>query len=52
VAATIPILIVLAVASQSVLRVFGTSAAGGSTALRILLIGQVVNVAVGAAGSS
>jgi O-antigen/teichoic acid export membrane protein len=50
VAATIPILIVLAVASQSVLRVFGGTAAGGSTALRILLIGQVVNVAVGAAG--
>jgi O-antigen/teichoic acid export membrane protein len=50
VAATIPILILLAVASQSVLRVFGGTAAGGSTALRILLIGQVVNVAVGAAG--
>jgi O-antigen/teichoic acid export membrane protein len=50
VAATIPILIVLAVASQSVLRVFGGTAAGGSSALRILLIGQVVNVAVGAAG--
>jgi O-antigen/teichoic acid export membrane protein len=50
VAATIPILIVLAVASQSVLHVFGGTAAGGSTALRILLIGQMVNVAVGAAG--
>src|SRR4029077_5089690 len=50
VAATIPILILLAVASQSILRVFGGTAAGGSSALRILLIGQVVNVAVGAAG--
>lgn len=50
VAATIPILITLAVASESVLQVFGRTAAGGSTALRILLIGQVVNVAVGAAG--
>src|SRR5262249_43708313 len=50
VAATIPILVVLAVASQAVLEVFGAKATGGSTALRILLIGPVVNVAGGAAG--
>jgi len=50
VAGTIPILLVLAVAPVPVLHVFGAGAAGGATALRIMLLGQTVNVAVGAAG--
>ena len=50
VAGTIPILLVLAVAPVPVLRVFGAPAAAGAEALRIMLLGQTVNVAVGAAG--
>jgi len=50
VAGTIPILVLLAVAPEPVLRIFGGTATGGTGALRILLIGQAVNVGVGAAG--
>ena len=50
VAGTIPILLVLAVAPVSALHVFGRTASGGAEALRIMLLGQTVNVAVGAAG--
>ena len=47
---TIPLLLVLLVVPGLVLQVFGTEFAEGSTALRILLIGQFVNVAVGSVG--
>ncbi len=52
VAGTIPVLLVMMVVPGPLLRIFGgeTFAAGGTTALRILLIGQAVNVSVGAAG--
>jgi O-antigen/teichoic acid export membrane protein len=49
-AGTIPLLLLFAIAPVPVLRVFGTHYASGSTWLRVLLIGQTVNVSVGAAG--
>lgn len=48
VAATLPILIILFVAADDVLRVFGSGLQVGSTPLRIMLAGQAVNVATGA----
>jgi O-antigen/teichoic acid export membrane protein len=50
VAGTIPLLLMFLITPQSVLRVFGSRFDPGTTALRILLIGQVVNVAVGSVG--
>lgn len=50
VAGTIPILLVMAIAPGPLLALFGSAFTGGSTALRILIVGQTVNVAVGAAG--
>lgn len=50
VAGTVPLLLLLAVAPGPALRVFGGGFVDGSTALRILLIGQAVNVAVGSVG--
>jgi len=51
VAGTIPVLLLLLIVPQSILRVFGGSEfASGSGALRILVIGQAINVSVGAAG--
>jgi stage V sporulation protein B len=50
VAGTIPLLLVLMIASGPVLRIFGGQFAGGTAALRILLIGQCINVAVGSVG--
>ncbi|TMK85786.1 MAG: hypothetical protein E6G44_06005 [Actinobacteria bacterium] len=50
VAGTIPLLLLLAVAPGPVLKVFGAQFQSGTTALRILLIGQTVNVAVGSVG--
>lgn len=50
VAGSFPILLVLMVLPGPVLRVFGGSFATGTTALRILLIGQAVNVATGSVG--
>jgi O-antigen/teichoic acid export membrane protein len=50
VAATLPALLLLAVAPEAALRVFGAEFAGGSTALLILLAGQFVNIATGSAG--
>jgi O-antigen/teichoic acid export membrane protein len=47
---TIPLLILLAVAPGPALRLFGSSFTTGSTPLRILLIGQFVNVATGSVG--
>ncbi|MFM7718882.1 MAG: polysaccharide biosynthesis C-terminal domain-containing protein [Actinomycetota bacterium] len=51
VAGTIPVLLLMLVVPGPLLRVFGGSEfAGGADALRILLVGQAVNVGVGAAG--
>lgn len=51
VAGTIPVLLVMLVAPEPLLRIFGgREFTGGVDALRILLVGQTVNVAVGAAG--
>jgi len=49
-AATIPAFLLLVVAPQSALRIFGSEFAGGGTALLILLAGQFVNVATGSVG--
>ena len=51
VAGTIPVLALMVVAPEPLLRIFGGEAfAGGADALRVLLVGQTVNVGVGAAG--
>jgi O-antigen/teichoic acid export membrane protein len=50
VAGTLPILLLLVILPGPVLLVFGGSFASGTTALRILLIGQAVNVATGSVG--
>ena len=47
---TIPLLLLFMIAPAAVLKVFGGSYGQGSSWLRILLIGQCVNVSVGAAG--
>jgi O-antigen/teichoic acid export membrane protein len=47
---TIPLLLLFMVAPTAVLHVFGASYSSGSVWLRILLVGQAVNVSVGAAG--
>ncbi len=47
---TIPLLLLFMIAPSSVLKVFGGSFDSGSAWLRVLLIGQIVNVSVGAAG--
>ena len=49
-AATLPLFIVLAVAPQTVLRLFGDGFGSGRTALLILMLGQLVNVATGSVG--
>jgi O-antigen/teichoic acid export membrane protein len=48
--ATMPVFLVLAVAPNSVLRIFGAEFAGGETALLILILGQFINVATGSVG--
>ncbi len=48
--ATIPVLLVLAVAPEHVLRVFGPEFATGASALRILIVGMIVPVMVGTVG--
>ena len=51
VAGTIPILLLMLLAPASILRLFGgENFTAGTTALRILVIGQAINVSVGAAG--
>ncbi len=51
VAGTIPILMLILVVPGLILQMFGGAEfASGSTALRILLVGQAVNVSVGASG--
>lgn len=49
-AATLPGFVLLAVAPEPVLRLFGGDFAPGQTALLILLAGQLVNVATGSVG--
>jgi O-antigen/teichoic acid export membrane protein len=49
-AATLPIFIVLAVAPETVLRLFGDGFESGRTALLILMAGQLINVATGSVG--
>jgi O-antigen/teichoic acid export membrane protein len=49
-AGTIPLLLLFLVAPADVLKVFGGSYQAGTAWLRVLLIGQIVNVSVGAAG--
>ena len=48
--ATMPIMLVLAIAPGTVLEIFGAEFAGGETALRILIVGQFINVATGSVG--
>jgi O-antigen/teichoic acid export membrane protein len=48
--ATLPLLIVLFVAADDVLHAFSTRFDVGETALRILLLGQLANVATGSVG--
>jgi O-antigen/teichoic acid export membrane protein len=50
IAGTVPLLLLFAIAPGPVLRVFGGEYGAGTAWLRILLIGQIVNVSVGAAG--
>jgi O-antigen/teichoic acid export membrane protein len=49
-AATLPLFILLAVTPGSALRLFGGDFDAGATALTILLLGQLVNVATGTVG--
>ncbi len=49
-AATIPVLLVLAVLPAQVLRVFGPSFVAGAGELRILIVGMIVPVMVGTVG--
>ncbi|HEX9124418.1 MAG TPA: oligosaccharide flippase family protein [Actinomycetota bacterium] len=49
-AGTIPLLLLFMVAPGPVLQVFGAKFQTGTAWLRILLVGQIVNVSVGAAG--
>src|SRR5918996_393547 len=49
-AATLPLFVVLAVTPSSALRLFGSEFGAGRTALLILLLGQLVNVATGTVG--
>jgi len=49
-AATIPVLLVLAILPGPVLRIFGADFVQGETALRILIVGMIVPVMVGTVG--
>jgi len=50
VAATIPVLLVLAILPGQVLRIFGADFVTGDAALRILIVGMIVPVMVGTVG--
>ena len=50
IAATLPVFLILVIAPDTALRIFGAEFAGGQTALLILLAGQFVNVATGSVG--
>lgn len=49
-AGTLPILLLLAIVPGPVLQIFGSGFGQGTLQLRILLIGQIVNVGVGSVG--
>jgi len=49
-AATVPVLLALAILPRSVLRIFGDEFVGGDAALRILIVGMIVPVMVGTVG--
>ena len=49
-AATIPLLLILAIMPGEVLRIFGTEYVAGAESLRILIIGMIVPVMVGTVG--
>lgn len=49
-AATIPVLLALAILPGQVLRIFGGGFVGGDAALRILIVGMIVPVMVGTVG--
>ncbi|MGH2752860.1 MAG: oligosaccharide flippase family protein [Actinomycetota bacterium] len=50
IAATMPVFLVLAVAPNETLRIFGSDFSGGRTALLILIAGQFINIATGSVG--
>ena len=50
IAATIPLFLVLAIAPDTALKIFGNGFSGGETALLILLAGQFINIATGSVG--
>jgi O-antigen/teichoic acid export membrane protein len=51
VAGTIPLLLLMLIVPSAILQVFGGATfTSGTTALRILVVGQAINVSVGAAG--
>jgi O-antigen/teichoic acid export membrane protein len=47
---TLPLMLLLLIVPGPVLQIFGSRFGGGTDALRILLIGQLVNVGVGSVG--
>jgi O-antigen/teichoic acid export membrane protein len=49
-AGTLPLLLLLLIVPGPILTIFGAGFTTGTTALRILLVGQLVNVAVGSVG--
>jgi O-antigen/teichoic acid export membrane protein len=49
-AATIPVLLVLAILPEQVMRIFGSGFEDGAGALRILIVGMIVPVMVGTVG--
>jgi O-antigen/teichoic acid export membrane protein len=50
IAATMPVFLLLAVAPDDVLKIFGPEFSGGETALLILAAGQFINIATGSVG--
>jgi O-antigen/teichoic acid export membrane protein len=50
IAATMPLFLVLAIAPDTALRIFGPDFSGGETALLIVLAGQFINIATGSVG--
>jgi O-antigen/teichoic acid export membrane protein len=50
IAATMPLFLLLVVAPEAALRIFGSGFTGGQAALLILLAGQFVNIATGSVG--
>jgi O-antigen/teichoic acid export membrane protein len=49
-AATLPVLLVLAIVPGPILKIFGGTFSSGKVALEILIVGQFTNVSVGAVG--